>query len=139
MASLLPGRLSTTLAGRLPEPRRPIKDSWLLTFARRERKMPAMSMKRTKQAGRRSAKEADSEGFGFAKPKAPEEPALVWDEQVAGKPDDQFVPYAISRVFERMNLIQHPSFGKGVVTAVEGKRIVVLFQDGTKKLGHGAS
>ena len=35
-------------------------------------------------------------------------------------------------------LITHPKFGKGVVTDVEPSRVEILFQEGKKKLGHGA-
>jgi hypothetical protein len=33
--------------------------------------------------------------------------------------------------------ILHPKFGKGIIASVEGSRVIVLFADGTKKLGHG--
>ncbi|HOX44386.1 MAG TPA: hypothetical protein PK668_12355 [Myxococcota bacterium] len=98
-----------------------------------------MSMKRSKQVNRRNEKDVDGEGFGFGKPKAAAEPTWDWQENVASQPEERFVPYAMSRVFEKGNLLVHPTFGKGVVTLVEGKRIVVLFQDGLKKLGHGAA
>ena len=38
--------------------------------------------------------------------------------------------------FTKGQLLAHPKFGKGVVVAVEGQRIEVLFEDGPKKLGH---
>ncbi len=38
--------------------------------------------------------------------------------------------------FTRGQILVHPKFGKGVVVGVEGQRIEVLFEDGTKKLGH---
>ncbi|MEZ4408665.1 MAG: hypothetical protein R3A52_19660 [Polyangiales bacterium] len=33
----------------------------------------------------------------------------------------------------------HPKFGKGLVVAVDGGRIDVLFEEGVKKLVHGVS
>ena len=35
-------------------------------------------------------------------------------------------------------LIKHSKFGKGLVIGVDGARIEVLFEDGTKKLAHSA-
>jgi hypothetical protein len=91
-----------------------------------------MSMKRTKQrsagGGRYSGKEDDA----WSKPPEPE-PA--WSE-VESKPDDSFVPFALSTRYAKGDLIRHPKFGKGLVLGVEGTRIEVLFQDGKKKLGH---
>jgi hypothetical protein len=46
------------------------------------------------------------------------------------------VPYALASRFEKGVLVLHAKFGKGVVLAVEGTRIDVLFAEGRKKLGH---
>lgn len=90
-----------------------------------------MSMKRTKQ--RTGGTSRDS---GEADPWAkPPEPEPTWAE-VEGKPEDAFVPFAMSSRFSKGDLITHPKFGKGLVLGVEGTRIEVLFQDGKKKLGH---
>ena len=70
------------------------------------------------------------------KPAAPE---LTWEQQVEGKADDAFVAYALSTRFEKGQLVTHVKFGKGVVVDVEPSRVEILFQDGKKKLGHGAS
>jgi hypothetical protein len=59
-----------------------------------------------------------------------------WAQEVAAQADDAFQPYSIKTAFQAGALILHSKFGKGLVTAVEDKRIVVLFEDGTKKLGH---
>jgi hypothetical protein len=91
-----------------------------------------MSMKRSKQRSSGSGRSAAEEDHAWAKPPEPE-PA--WAE-VEGKPDESFVPFAMSSRFAKGDLIRHPKFGKGLVLAVEGTRIEVLFQDGKKKLGH---
>ncbi len=92
-----------------------------------------MSMKRTKQRGSGGRdKELDANFWG-----KPTEPEKSWDEQVDGKPDDQFVPYAMTQRYAKGQLLVHPKFGKGVVTDVEASRIEILFQEGKKKLGHG--
>ncbi|HEY8078072.1 MAG TPA: hypothetical protein VIF62_28290 [Labilithrix sp.] len=95
-----------------------------------------MSMKRTKQrgAGGGRDKELDSNFWG-----KPTEPEKTWDEQVDGKPDEEFTPYSMTQRFTKGQLVLHTKFGKGVVTDVETGRIEILFQEGKKKLGHGAA
>ncbi len=92
-----------------------------------------MSMKRTKQ--RTSGSGRDSEIDPWAKPPEPEP---TWAD-VEGKPEDSFVPFAMSSRYAKGDLITHPKFGKGLVLAVEAQRIEVLFADGKKKLGHAVS
>jgi hypothetical protein len=93
-----------------------------------------MSMKRSKQrnSGPTRGTAADDEPPPWAKPGEPE---ATWAE-VEGKPDESFVPFALTSRFAKGDLILHPKFGKGMVLGVEGTRIEVLFQDGKKKLGH---
>ncbi|WP_394826999.1 hypothetical protein [Pendulispora albinea] len=96
-----------------------------------------MSMKRSKPRSSGKSQDSQSEdGDYFAKPKAPEK---SWEELTGNKPDDAFTPYALTSRFDKGQLVTHPKFGKGVVTFVEANRVEILFQDGTKKLGHGAS
>jgi hypothetical protein len=93
-----------------------------------------MSMKRSKQrssgSGRYSGRE--DEASPWAKPEGPEP---KWAD-IDSKPDESFVPFALSSRFAKGDLIMHPKFGKGLVLDVEGSRIEVLFQSGKKKLGH---
>jgi hypothetical protein len=93
-----------------------------------------MSMKRSKQrssgSGRYSGKDDDSPAWS-----KPADPEPSWTE-VESKPDDAFVPFAMSSRYAKGDLILHPKFGRGLVLGVEGTRIEVLFQDGKKKLGH---
>jgi hypothetical protein len=91
-------------------------------------------MKRTKQ--RTSGTEKDADKDFWAKPVEPEK---TWAEQTEGKADDAFAPYAMTSRFSKGQLISHTKFGKGVVVDVEAMRIEILFEDGKKKLGHGAS
>ena len=94
-----------------------------------------MSIKRTKQASYGKNRDYPSDSpFGAAKPAEPEK---VWAEQMEGKADDAFAPYALTSRFEKGALVKHSSFGKGIVISVEGTRIEVLFEAGKKKLGHG--
>src|SRR5579862_9818345 len=95
-----------------------------------------MSIKRSKQRSYGSTRGGTGEDDYFAKPAEPEK---SWDEHMADKTDDQFVPYALSSKYTKGTLILHSKFGKGVVTSVEATNVQVLFQDGTKKLGHGTT
>jgi hypothetical protein len=95
-----------------------------------------MSIKRSKprtSGSRNSGPEADNY---FAKPTEPEK---TWAEHVEGKTDDQFAPYAMTTRFTKGALLVHSKFGKGVVVGVEQTHVEVLFETGTKKLGHGAT
>ncbi len=96
-----------------------------------------MSMKRSKQRSsgstRYSGQDDDSSAWG-----KPAEPEAKWAD-VESKPEDSFLPFALSSHYGKGDLILHPKFGKGLVIGVEGPRIEVLFQDGKKKLGHAAT
>jgi hypothetical protein len=92
-----------------------------------------MSIKRSKPRsfGSRDQNE-DETGFGAKKV----EPPKNWADETGGKEDAAFAPYAVTTKFTKGALLQHTKFGKGLVIDVEGARIEVLFEDGTKKLGH---
>ncbi|MGH7293884.1 MAG: hypothetical protein ACRELB_03070 [Polyangiaceae bacterium] len=92
-------------------------------------------MKRTKQRTSGSGRNSDHETDPWAKPPAPDP---EWSE-VESKPEESFVPFALSTRFAKGDLILHAKFGKGMVLGVEGSRIEVLFQDGKKKLGHAVA
>jgi hypothetical protein len=95
-----------------------------------------MSMKRSKAKSSGSNRSSgDDDGSYFAKPKEAEK---TWAEHVEGKGDEAFLPYALTTRFAKGQLLTHAKFGKGMVVAVEGARIEVLFEEGPKKLGHGA-
>jgi len=93
-----------------------------------------MSIKRTKQRTYGSSRDSDDDSYF----KKPTEPEPKW-EDIADKPDDAFTPYAMTSRFAKGALIAHSKFGKGLVVNAEPTSIQVLFQDGTKKLGHGAT
>jgi hypothetical protein len=93
-----------------------------------------MSIKRSKHRSfsRRPSDEDSTVSFTHK----PAEPEKTWEEHVAGQPEEAFSPYNLKSRFERGALLLHSKFGKGLITAVEDKRIEVLFSDGKKKLGH---
>lgn len=88
-------------------------------------------MKRTKQKTVGSSKATERD---FWAKKA--EPEKTWTEQVEGKKDAAFTPYALATTFKKGQLVLHPKFGKGAISLVERTRVEILFEDGTKKLGH---
>jgi hypothetical protein len=92
-----------------------------------------MSIKRTKQRSFGRGREAEESSFGT---KAAQ-PVKTWAELVEGKNDDAFVPYELTSKYAAGTLIAHAKFGKGAIVSVEGTRIEVVFEEGTKKLGHG--
>jgi hypothetical protein len=92
-----------------------------------------MSIKRTKQRTFGRGREDEESSFGGPKATAPDK---TWAEYVEGKPDSGFVGYSMTAKFAKGTLLVHPKFGKGAVLDVEPTRIEVLFEDGTKKLGH---
>jgi hypothetical protein len=93
-----------------------------------------MSIKRSKQVNYKSkSQDAPTTGPFAQKPAAPE---LSWAEHMAGKEGATFTPYAQTAKYEKGALLQHPKFGKGFVTHVEGARVEVCFEEGMKKLGH---
>jgi hypothetical protein len=94
-----------------------------------------MSMKRSKQRSSGSGRGSSGDDDVWAKPPEPEP---TWAE-VEGKPEDSFVPFAMSSRYAKGDLISHPKFGKGLVLVAEPTRIEVLFQDGKKKLGHAVA
>jgi hypothetical protein len=97
-----------------------------------------MSMKRSKQRSSGSSRfsSGDNESEAWAKPAGPEP---TWAADVESKPDESFVPFALSSRYAKGDLILHSKFGRGLVLGVEATRIEVLFQDGKKKLGHAVT
>ena len=93
-------------------------------------------MKRTKQYSRRGPSSREMAHSPLFSAKKEDAPKFTWKEHVAGAADDAFTDYALATRYERGALIRHPKFGRGIVAAVEDKRIDVLFEEGTKKLGH---
>lgn len=95
-----------------------------------------MSIKRSKHVSRGPrSRDAEARPFSLSASE-PVEPPKSWDESVSGQPEDEFVSYSFKATLTEGALIRHAKFGKGVVRKIEGKRAVVLFEDGEKKLGH---
>ncbi len=94
-----------------------------------------MSMKRSRaRAPSRGRRDDDTPINLGGKPAAAEK---SWQELVGDQPDDAFVTYDMKATFAKGALLNHATFGKGVVVHSDSQRIEVLFAEGKKKLGHG--
>jgi hypothetical protein len=94
--------------------------------------MAGVSMKRSKAVTRRARDDIED---APTRSRAAE-PEKSWSQHLEGKPDDAFVPYAMSGHFKAGSLIAHPTFGRGVVVGSVDRRIDVLFEAGKKTLTH---
>ena len=94
-----------------------------------------MSMKRSK-ARSFGPKDDGSEDDGYFKKKT--DPEKTYEEHMEGKTDEMFATYSMATKYDVGALVNHSKFGKGVIVAVEGSRVEVLFADGKKKLGHAS-
>jgi uncharacterized protein YcbX len=65
------------------------------------------------------------------------DPAVIWEEAFAERDASDAKGYAMTESFEQDDVIDHKTFGVGLVTEVraEGK-MEVMFKDGTKLLVH---
>ncbi|MBI5510251.1 MAG: hypothetical protein HY903_15955 [Deltaproteobacteria bacterium] len=93
-----------------------------------------MSIKRTKQRTFSPRQRDDEISLN---PHKPAEPDKSWEQHVAGQADDAFAPFSLKTRYAKGALLDHATFGKGVVLGAGPTVIEVLFKDGKKKLGHG--
>ncbi|MBZ4422087.1 hypothetical protein [Myxococcus sp. RHSTA-1-4] len=71
-----------------------------------------------------------------ATPKA-EKVIISFDEQLAGKDVASARQYSPKETFQVDEVIRHPTFGTGFVTAVRGDKVDITFRTDTKTLVHG--
>lgn len=58
-----------------------------------------------------------------------------WEGAMAGRDPDSAIPYAMDASFRADALVNHPTFGIGIVTAViKPNKVEILFRDGRKLL-----
>jgi len=61
-----------------------------------------------------------------------------WQGRIAGKMADEFTKYTPRGSFDTDDLLHHAKFGDGfVVRVIEGNKIEVMFQDGSRILAMG--
>lgn len=69
----------------------------------------------------------------------PEKIVISFEEQLAGKDIANAPKYSPKDTYRMDQVIQHPTFGLGLVTAVRGDKVDITFKSETKTLVHGRS
>ncbi len=67
----------------------------------------------------------------------PEKVVISFEEQLAGKDIANAPRYSPKDTYRVDQVIQHPTFGLGLVTAVRGDKVDITFKSETKTLVHG--
>jgi hypothetical protein len=67
----------------------------------------------------------------------PEKVVISFEEQLAGKDIANAPKYSPKDTYQLDHVIQHPTFGLGLVTAVRGDKVDIAFKSETKTLVHG--
>ncbi len=69
----------------------------------------------------------------------PEKVVISFEEQLAGKDIANAPKYSPKDTYQLDQVIQHPTFGLGLVTAVRGDKVDIAFKSEPKTLVHGRS
>lgn len=67
----------------------------------------------------------------------PEKVVISFEDQLAGKDIANAPKYSPKDTYQVDQVIQHPTFGLGLVTAVRGDKVDIAFKAETKTLVHG--
>ena len=94
-----------------------------------------MSIKRTKPKVDRRDSGDESAGGSVSSNSRKKE--TTWQEAVADKPESAFTSYTASGRFTPGTLLNHRTFGKGIVLSVDGQKMEVLFAESKKNLAMG--
>jgi hypothetical protein len=62
---------------------------------------------------------------------------VSFDDVLAGKDVAQSVPYSVRETFKLDQVINHPTFGQGFVSAVRGDKVDITFRSEVRTLIHG--
>jgi hypothetical protein len=84
-----------------------------------------------------SARASTSRAAGTSKADKPEKVVISFEEQLAGKDIANAPRYSPKDTYRVDQVIQHPTFGLGLVTAVRGDKADIAFKSETKTLVHG--
>src|SRR6266540_1275137 len=90
--------------------------------------------KEEKAATSRVARTPSPGGAGRAKKDPAASARAQWQEIAQAKDMTAGISYDINRKYRLNDLVQHPTFGPGIVMAVKGNKMDILFQDGVKLL-----
>jgi hypothetical protein len=64
------------------------------------------------------------------------DPMQIWLELKEKQDGKQSKPYAMRGTFFLNDVVDHPKFGKGVVTEVNARKLLAVFEDGSRELLH---
>lgn len=81
-------------------------------------------------------KSSSPSGGAAKKPSAPAV-TLSWDEQFKGKDLSKAKKYSPRETFVVDDVVDHPTFGLGLVRAVRGDKVEIAFKQSDKTLVHG--
>jgi hypothetical protein len=84
-----------------------------------------------------AARASAARAAGAPKAERPEKVVISFEEQLAGKDIANAPKYNIKDTYKVDQVIQHPTFGLGLVTAVRGDKVDITFKSDTKTLVHG--
>jgi len=84
-----------------------------------------------------SARTATARATSAARAEKPEKVVISFEEQLAGKDVANAPKYSPKDTYQLDQVIQHPTFGLGLVTAVRGDKVDIAFKSETKTLVHG--
>lgn len=71
------------------------------------------------------------------RPEKPDKVVISFEQQLAGKDLANAPRYSPKDTYKVDQVIQHPTFGLGLVTAVRGDKVDITFKSETKTLVHG--
>jgi hypothetical protein len=83
-----------------------------------------------------SSSRGSSSRAASSKAERPEKVVISFEEQLAGKDIANAPKYSVKDAYKVDQVIQHPTFGLGLVTAVRGDKMDVAFKAETKTLVH---
>lgn len=91
------------------------------------RSAPGITDRPASSTSRASASKADK----------PAKVVITFEEQLAGKDIANAPKYSPKDTYQVDQVIQHPTFGLGLVTAVRGDKVDITFKSESKTLVHG--
>lgn len=97
------------------------------------RAAPGMTDRPSSSSASRASRASSSSS---ATPKA-EKVVISFEEQLAGKDTANALKYSPKDTYQVDQVIQHPTFGTGFVTAVRGDKVDITFRTDVKTLVHG--
>ncbi|WP_338866242.1 hypothetical protein [Myxococcus stipitatus] len=98
---------------------------------------PGTTDRPTSSSSTPRASRASSSGGSSASSARAEKIIISFEEQLAGKDIANAPRYSPKDTYQVDQVIQHPTFGIGLVTAVRGDKVDLTFRTDTKTLVHG--